>query len=150
MYSDTVTLFNRKPGETGDTWYPTVLRNVHLNRDNASIRAKYGEGNNHRVLLHVPYVRADARRGIAGKDWLPPKAWQAQDTPETSLTFAAGNAFDFFWVGEWTGAAPGTDADYLSDGGFYGYMNRVHDDVYAVTAVSGPFDVIPHFEVVGQ
>ena len=55
MYKDTITLFNRKEGDAGDTWYPTVLRNVQLNMDRAAIMAKYGAESADNAVLHVRY-----------------------------------------------------------------------------------------------
>ena len=41
MYKNTVTVFNRKPGdrEKGATWYPTIIKNCNLNVDRAAILA---------------------------------------------------------------------------------------------------------------
>ena len=55
MYKDTITLFNRKEGNEGDTWYPTVLRNVNLNMDRAAILAKYGAESADSAVLHIRY-----------------------------------------------------------------------------------------------
>lgn len=151
MYQDTITLFNRKPGDRGkpDTWYPTVIRNVNLNIDRAAILAKYGaeSQDNASLLIHYQkkngevYIPCDAE---TEKQWMPPKKW---DKTEDSLTFTAGTNFDFFWKGEWTGGIV-SDSDYGGEG-FYNYMNRTHDYVFAISAVA-MYSVIPHFEIMGK
>lgn len=146
MYRDTITLFNRKPGERGrgDTWLPTVIRDVNLNIDRAAILAKYGPESQDNAQLNIRYNRAGQEILVAEKPWMPPKAW---DGTEDSITFASGNNFDFFWLGEWTGGIV-TDEQY-GDEGFYNYMNRTKDYVFAVTAVA-LYTVIPHFEIMGK
>lgn len=62
MYKDTVTLFNRRKGtrEQGDTWYPSVLRNVNLLVDKAAVLSKYGADASDNAVLNVRYqVTAD-------------------------------------------------------------------------------------------
>lgn len=146
MHKDTITLFNRKPGERGqgDTWYPTVIKGVNLNIDRAAILAKYGAESQDNAMLSVPYKRDGETILVAGKPWMPPKAW---DRTVDSITFASGNDFDFFWQGEWDGGIV-TDADY-QDEGFYNYMNRTHDFVFAVSSAA-MYSVIPHFEIMGK
>lgn len=146
MYQDVITLFNRKAGERGqgDTWYPTVIKNVNLNIDRAAIVAQYGPESQDSAALSIRYKIADGNIIVAGKPWMPPKEW---DGTEDSITFTSGSAFDFFWNGEWTGGIV-TDAEYL-DEGFYGYMNRTRDYVFAITSVSC-LSVIPHFEITGK
>lgn len=149
MYQDTITLFDRKKGERGqgDTWYPTVIKGVNLNIDRAAILAKYGAESQDNAALHIRYKKADGEILVADKPWMPPKEW---DGTEDSLTFASGTNFDFFWQGEWTGGIV-TDADYL-DEGFYGYMNRTKDYVFAITSVAmiDGFMILPHFEIMGK
>lgn len=150
MYQDTITLFNRKPGERGqgDTWIPTVIRNVNLNIDRAAILAKYGSETQDNAALHIRYrakngeitIVCDAR---TEKTWIPPKQWNWQTD---SVTFTSGNDFDFFWLGEWDGGVV-SDADY--SGGFYDHMNRTHDYVFAVSSVAR-YSAIPHFEIMGK
>lgn len=150
MYKDTITLFNRKEGRTGDTWYPTIIAGVHLTMDKAAILAKYGPEANDTAALHVPYVQTEENKMVAGKPWMPPKQWDIQISPESALTFTGGNSFDFFWLGQWPDTEPIQDADYEADGDFYTYMNRTHDYVFAITAVGGPYSLIPHFEIMGK
>ena len=150
MYQDTITLFNRKTGDRGqpDTWYPTIIRNVNLNIDRASILAKYGADSQDNAMLSIRYQNKNGEKVIqcdedVGKPWMPPKEW---DKTEDSITFTSGTAFDFFWMGAWAGGIV-RDSDY--NGGFYGYMNREHDYVFAITSVA-VYSVIPHFEIMGK
>lgn len=150
MYQDTVTLFNRKPGERGqpDIWYPTVIKNVNLNIDRAAILAKYGPEAKDNAVLNVRFGRENGEIRIVcdaetEKQWMPPKEW---DKTEDSVTFSTDG--DFFWWGEWTEGIV-SDADYGPDG-FYAKMNREHDYVFAVSSVGGPYSVIPHFEIMGK
>lgn len=147
MYQDTITLFNRKPGERGqgDTWYPTVIKNVNLNIDRAAILAKYGAESQDNAVLHIRYKRDGEDILVAKKPWMPPKSW---DGTKDSLTFSSGTNFDFFWQGEWTEGVV-TDAEYVDDGGFYNHMNKNHDYVFAVSSVA-IYSVIPHFEIMGK
>lgn len=158
MYNDTVTLFCFYHSSLGDMWYPSVLHNVHLNMDKASIIEKYGPESTDNASLHVKYSMADGNRMIGDKIWLPPKEWDAQtnDKLTTSLTFTdsptqAGDAPDFFWVGEWPDEEPIADDDIAwGRAGFYDYMNRKYDYVFTITSVGGPYSVIPHFEILAK
>lgn len=146
MYQDKITLFNRKPGGRGegDTWYPTVIDGVNLNIDRAAILAKYGTESQDNAMLSIRYQKDGDEIIVAGKPWMPPKEW---DGTEDSLTFSSGNSFDFFWQGEWDGGIV-SDSDY-GDEGFYSYMNRTHDYVFAISSVA-LYSVIPHFEIMGK
>lgn len=150
MYNDTVTLFNRKEGDEGDTWFPTVLRNVHLNMDKAAILAKYGPNAADAAVLNIRYTKDGEKKMVAHKRWLPPKEWEKQLDHGQAVTFTPGDRFDFFWVGDWGSDQPVKDADYFSDTDFYTYMNRTHDYVFAVSSVGGPYSAIPHFEILGK
>lgn len=136
MFKDTVTVFCRK----GSDWYPTVLHNVNLNIDRASIVQTYGENSADRAILNV-HIPAD-------KPYLPPKEWQELEEPSDFITFKSGQKFDFFWAGEWEGDPVISDTDY-GLGTFYDYMNKNEDFVFAVTGC-GYFSVIPHLEVTGK
>lgn len=143
MYKDTITLFNRKPGgSSGDTWYPTILKNVNLNIDRAAILAKYGAESQDNAVLHIRYQKDGENILVSGKPWMPPKAW---DKTEDSITFNPDG--DFFMKGQWDGGIV-SDADYAPDG-FYSAMNRKHDYVFAVSSVAR-YSVIPHFEIMGK
>ena len=150
MYKDTVTLFIRKEGDEGDTWYPTVLHNVQLNMDRAAILAKYGAESADSAVLHIRYKQYGDNKVIGNKPWRPPKLWDQLLEPEKALTFTTGTRFDFFWLGDWGNEDPVHDADYFADTDFYTYMNRTHDYVFAISSVGGPYSVIPHFEILGK
>lgn len=150
MYKDTITLFNRKEGDEGDTWFPTVLRNVHLNMDKAAILAKYGPNAADAAVLNIRYTKDGENKMVAHKRWLPPKEWERSKEHSETITFTPGDRFDFFWLGDWGSEEPVHDADYFSDTDFYTYMNRTHDYVFAVSAVGGPYTAIPHFEILGK
>ena len=150
MYKDTITLFNRKEGEEGDTWYPTIIKNVHLNMDRAAIVAKYGAEATDSAVLNIRYSHIGVHKTIAGKNWLPPKQWDQLLEPKNSLTFTTGTRFDFFWLGDWGNEDPVHDVNYFADTDFYTYMNRTHDYVFAISSVGGPYSVIPHFEILGK
>lgn len=146
MHKDTITLFNRKSGDRGhgNTWYPTVITGCNLNIDRAAILAKYGPESADNAALHIPYKRDAGAVLVAGKPWMPPKEW---DGTEDSITFTSGNGFDFFWKGIWEGGIV-SDSEY-GDEGFYNYMNRTRDYVFAITSAA-QYSVIPHFEIMGK
>ena len=143
MYQDTVTVFNRR----GEMWYPTVLHGVDLNVDKAAIVSKFGAQCNDRALLHVRYDW-DGGAVVGGKPYLTPKIWQGLEDPGAAITFTSGEKFDFFIEGEWPEPGPVDDGAYGAKG-FYDYINRTRDGVYAITSVSR-FSVIHHFEVTGK
>lgn len=169
MFNDTITLFNRYESRLGDTWYPTVIHGCNLNIDKSAIIAKYGPESQDNAVLNVQFTVEDLQDGepqckqipwlegkklvIADKIWLPPNQWDAQVNDELAktITFEDGGNFDFFWYGEWTGDDVINDDDpaYMADLGFYGYMNRTQDYVFAISAV-GLYTAIPHFEIMGR
>ena len=141
MYRDTITLFNRVAGIQNDTWIPTVIHGVNLNIDRAAILAKYGAESQDNAMLYIRYQVLDGDVYVGEKQWILPKSWNAADG---TLTFATTG--DFFWLGEWNGGAV-SDADYRD--GFYSWMNKSHDNVFAITGVA-KYSLIPHFEVMGK
>lgn len=152
LYRDTVTLFNRRREGGRCVWLPTLLEGVGLYAANASSQGRYGAQTDDRVVLHVGMSYAEGgRRVVAGKLWLPPELWRSQPEgpAKETVTFGSGADFDFFVSGEYEGGSF-DDGDYDRDGGFYGYLNRTRSGVYAITSVSGPFSLIPHFEIIGR
>lgn len=152
MYNDTITLFNAYKDKTKAVhWYPSVLHNVKRNMDKAAIIAKYGAESQDKAVLNVRYQIVDGNKMIGDKKWLPPKEWSRQATEflADSITFADGQNFDFFYVGDWGSEEPIADDAYGVDG-FYNYMNKQYDYVFAVSSVGGPYSVIPHFEILGK
>lgn len=152
MYKDTVTLFIRKEGDEGDTWFPAILRNVHLNMDRAAIMAKYGAEAADNAELHVRYTQDGGEKKVAQKVWKPPKEWEKLLDKTGAITFTPGDRFDFFWLGDWESEDPVYDTDYTGSAytGFYNFMNRNFDHVFAISSVGGPYSVIPHFEILGK
>ena len=136
MYKDTVTIFNRLRRNGTDTWYPTVLHGVDLNVDSAAIRKAYGAETHDRAKLHVMYAPGLI---VGGKQYYLPKDWAGM-----GITFHDGDLFDFFWEGEWTETV--NDEDYTD--GFFNYMKKNYDMVFAITSVAR-YSVIPHFEIMG-
>jgi hypothetical protein len=147
MHKDTITLFNRIKGGRGhgDTWSPTILKGVNLNLDRASILAKYGEKSQDKAWLSIPYKRIEGLKTVGEKTYVTPMMFT---DPDSEITFASGNQFDFFWVGEWDGGTV-SDDDFKSNVGFYNYMNDTYDNVFMVSSMSVLF-VIPHFEILGK
>ncbi len=120
--------------------------------DKAALIAKYGAETQDSAALNVRYTVEDGNIMIEGKRWLPPKEWDRQpnDDYAKTVTFTDGNDFDFFMVGEWNGDAVISDSDYALDSGFYNYLNKREDYVFAISSVGGPYSVIPHFEIMGK
>lgn len=152
MYNDTITLFNRKEGDEGDTWFPSVLKNVQLNMDRAAVVEKYGSESADNAILNVRYTKNGQSITISGKPWLPPKEWEKLDDPRKAVTFTTGDRFDFFIYGDWGSEEPVNDSDFFgtSSMDFYTYVNKKYDYVFAITSVGGPYSLIPHFEVHGK
>ena len=149
MYADTITLFNRYSSKHGDMWLPTVITGADLNTDRATVVAKYGESSADKAMLHIRYEVKNGKPYVAGKRYLSPKVWELQTNDElaNTLTFTPGQDFDFFWAGEWPETEPINDDDYAE--GFYSYMNRNYDGVFAVTNAA-MYSLIPHFEIGGK
>ncbi|MBO5837277.1 MAG: hypothetical protein J6Q92_05225 [Oscillospiraceae bacterium] len=145
-----MTIFNRKESDEGDTWYPTILRNVQLNMDKAAILAKYGPNAADSAILNIRYVQDGNNKIIAGKRWLPPKEWEKSKEYSETITFTSGDRFDFFWLGDWGNEHPVRDAEYASYIDFYTFMNKTYDYVFAISSVGGPYSIIPHFEILGK
>ena len=146
LYTDTVTIFNRKEGGRmeGDVWYPTVVKCCRLSIDRAAIMQKYGPTSADNAELSIVYTQEDGNIMIAGKKYVLPKEYEKLENPEDHITFASS---DIFWEGEWTQGIS-VDADYGMES-FYSYMNRVYDHVFTISSASR-FKMIPHFELLGK
>lgn len=156
MFDKTVTVFNYYESPTARLWYPHVLFGVHLETDRAQIIRKYGPESKDNAVLHIPLMNEDGERKILDFSaeltlWKPPKEWRklSSDEMETCITFNPEK--DFFYWGEWTEGVVNDDqyANPRGDGDFYSYMNGNKDFVYKITSVEGPYNLIPHFEVMG-
>lgn len=147
LYKQTVTVFNRV--ETAETtlWYPTVIENVHLIIDRAIIISTYGEQAQDNAKLHIRYVPSGDDAIVAGKTYMTPKVFRKQGNPSSDITFAFGDRFDFIMAGAYGESGPFDDDDFK--GGFFNYMNKTYDEVFAITNVS-KFNLIPHFEITAK
>lgn len=150
MYNDTITVFNRCETLDGIVWYPSVISNVDFNADRANIVATYGGESAENATLHI---RCDADNVIeckyGRKPFMYPKEWRNlySDVMQNYITFSSGTNFDFFMLGEWPSEEPISDDAYVD--GFYNYLNRYRDNVYAITKMA-IFSVIPHIEIMGK
>ena len=80
-------------------------------------------------------------------EWKKPKEWEKQVNDLLPGTIRFSPESDFFWEGEWDKGIV-NDEDYR--GGFYQYMNQRFDNVFKITSVGGPYNLIPHFEILGK
>lgn len=130
-------------------WYPTVIDGANLLIDKAAIVAKYGTESKDNALLNIHYQTVEGKIFVDGKPYLPPKEWERQtnDKLADSITFASGNDFDFFMLGEYPTVEPIADDDYID--GFYNYVNSEYDFVFAITSAA-KYSAIPHFEITGK
>jgi hypothetical protein len=111
------------------------------------IAAKYGESAQDTAMINIRYHLRDNDKMVGEKVWLPPKEWARQEDAAEYITFKSGDVFDFIYVGEWADDGPINNRDYSDVGGFYNFMNKEHDFVFAISSVGGPYTVIPHFEI---
>lgn len=151
MYTNTITIFNRYSSLQGDFWYAKVIENVDLIVDKAAINAKYGTDSTDTAKLHVKYALDEENKiNISGYRYYPPKEWEnlTNDMLETAITFRSGQKFDFFVEGALEFDAPIDDSNYRN--GFYDYMNKQYDNVFAISSSSSPYTIIKHFEIMGK
>lgn len=149
IYKQTVTLFNRVPiSKEHVMWYATVIEGVHLIIDHSSSWDSQGGNKADNASLHVRYLLSDGDVLVAGKKFYEPKAWRRLARPEEGITFGYGNNedFDFFVEGEYTEFASPIADDLFDRRGFYNYMNKNYDNVFAIKSVS-KYNLIPHFEI---
>ncbi|MBO5831551.1 MAG: hypothetical protein J6R01_08100 [Alistipes sp.] len=110
--------------------------------------AKYGADSSDKAVLHVKYRTDNGLIRVENKSYLPPLEWTrlTNDEMPDFITFKGGLNFDFILHGEWSSDEIINDSDYGSDAGFYNYMSRQYDEVFAVSSVAR-YSVIPHFEI---
>lgn len=148
MYKDIITLFNRYVDSMGNTlWFPHVLTGVNFNGDRSVIVNKYGEQSKDNAVLNIKYHIADSGKMVNNLPYLDPKEWEKQvndDLPK-SITFAQGNDFDFFMLGDYGSEEVIED----SKGTFFREMQQEYSNVYAITSVA-EYSVIPHFQITGK
>ncbi len=147
MYDGCVTLYNRH----GGAWYPTPLTSVNLALTSAAGAGSAARGDVIKLGVRCRRTR-DGAVYVAGKRWLPPARWRAEDDEavlSSSLTFATGEDFDFVVIGGGETSVV-NDGDYdAASGGFYGYKNAL-GGAFALTSAEGPYTVIPHFELTAE
>ena len=111
---------------------------------------QYGADFSDGASIHIGYTMDGANKDIAGKIYLQPKEWLAlSDSAKAgALTLKGGNTFDFMWLGDYSEIdstlAVITDDNYPK--GFFDYMKKSKDNVYAVSNVS-EYTLIKHIEV---
>lgn len=147
IYKQTVTVFNRVDEDGTIMWYPTVIENVHLIIDRAIIISTYGEQSSDNAKLHIKYEPSEDGDIVAGKVYMTPKMFRNSGEPSNNITFAFGDKFDFIMSGAFEEEGPFKDDDYK--GGFFNYMNKTYDEVFAISNVS-KFNLIPHFEILAR
>ncbi|MCC8128619.1 MAG: hypothetical protein LIO51_01595 [Clostridiales bacterium] len=149
MFSETVTFFHYR--ESVGAWYPYVLTGCHLETDRGHILKRYGPDSTDAAVLHVPCeTDGDGGVTVGGLPWLGPKAWAAlEEGLDEYVSFAPG---DCFLRGTWDGSDVIEDTDYTDrlGEGFFAWLNRTMDEAWRVSGVSGPYHVLPHFEITGK
>ena len=151
LYKQTVTLFNRVVDQDGDIiWYPRVLKGVHLITDQTAVWNSYGGQRSDNIRLHVRYSGSQDNPIIIGKKYVTPKEWKRLESVEGFITFGYGNEddFDFFIEGVYEAGGAVNDSEFPRSG-FYNYMNKQYDKVFAITQVS-KYNLIPHFEIMAR
>lgn len=161
LYAQTITLFNRKPGQKGDdtVWIPTVIEGVHLIINRASSWDSRGGRAQDNATLNIRYQKSDSDVLVKCKDafgqgadfykkWYEPKAWKKLASPDNVITFSFGDNedFDFFVEGTHAEFGPAIKDSDFQRKSFYWYMNNEYDNVFAISSVSR-FSLIPHFTI---
>jgi len=144
LYRDTVTLFNRHGDEDNLVWIPTVLSRVHFVTDKAAMISQYGENVNDNAMLNVMYRNVNGVPYIGSKRYVTPKVFKNTATVTNLITFQYGDDFDFIYGGTWNSSTSISDASYTK--GFFDYMNKNYDEVFAISSVS-KYNLITHFTV---
>lgn len=138
---------NNAKKEYSTYWVPILLEKVHLIIDRSIIISTYGEQAADNAKLHVRYSPSGETAVIQGRTYYRPKEYARRGSSEGAISFQFGDSFDFFIEGDYTNLGIVDDEDYQS--GFYNYMNKTYDNVFAITNVS-KFNLIPHFEIVAR
>lgn len=151
LYKQTVTVFNRKIDGEKTYWYKVVIPNVHLIIDRSIIISTYGEQSQDNAKLHIRYTpsgeKAIVSTSLGSLSYMTPKVFAISGVQGANITFAFGDNFDFIVAGAFGGPSLIDDDDYPK--GFFNYMNKTYDDVFAITNVS-KYNLIPHFEIVAR
>ena len=150
MYDKTVTLFSRKSDGSDIVWYATVIPKTSFNVNVAEMTGGNAREYTTDVAKWVIRVKPDANGDIFinGKQYLLPNAWNATDEPTSFFSLKSGLDFDFFVLGDYEEFDGVSDLSYMPNG-FYQYMRKTYDHVYAIQAVA-LYTVLPHFEIGGK
>lgn len=142
MFDRTVTIINQKNG----VWFPHVLHNAQISTDRGYIVRQYGADCSDGISVFLHYEATDDGLMIEGYKYCAPIEYASDADPTKSITFRGGTNFDIIYVGEYVNTE--NDSDYAK--GFYEYMRKHYDGVYAISNVAGAFMNIPHFEITGR
>ena len=143
MFDTTVTIFNQQNG----VWYPHIIHHAQISRDRGYLIRAYGAESNDSIAVFVHYGVNNGSLTIDDTyDYVAPIEYDSVADPSKSITFRGGTKFDIIFVGEYSTVE--NDSSYQK--GFFEYMKRTYDGVYAVNNVAGAFMNIPHFEITGR
>ena len=151
LYRQDITLFNRIVLATGEIlWRPTVIEKVHLIVNKSNTWSSYGGSSTDTVTLHVRYTLNGGDAYVAGKKYYEPKEYRKAEYPADGITFAYGDSdvCDFFVEGKHDSEETIWD-DAYDRNGFYNFMNKNFDNVFAIQSVS-KYNLIPHFEIMAR
>ena len=152
LYKQTVTMFNRIVLVSGEIlWRPIVLEKVHLIVGKSDSWSSYGDSSMDTVTLHVRYTVENGEAYIGGRKYYEPKEFRRLGCPEDGITFAYGGSevCDFFMEGVYEDTDAVLSDDAYERQGFYNYMNKMYDNVFAIQQVS-KYNLIPHFEIMAR
>ena len=143
MFDTTITIFNQQNG----VWYPHVIPHAQVSRDRGYLKRTYGAENSDSIAVFVHYnVRDNVMYIDDTFPYASPMEYDEALDPSECITFRGGAKFDIIFEGEYSTVE--NDASYPK--GFFEYMKRTHDKVYATSNVAGAFMNIPHFEITGR
>lgn len=150
MYDKTVTVFSRKKEGSDTIWYATVMEGTSFTAtvaETVNAQAREQTGDNVRLVVRTE-PESDGTVFVSGKEYLTPKAWNEADAISDSFSLKSGSDFDFFVYGDYDEYNGAKDSEYMPNG-FYQYMRKKYDHVYAISHVA-LFTVLPHFEIGGR
>lgn len=138
FYTQTITVWNKAASgvwET-ETWYPTVIDDVHMivSRGNNIIKSGNASADACRVHIDDTLSRPD-------KPYVDPVSWRSLEDKSTAYTLDESDD-TFFTEGDTSQEEP-TDS-------FFEVMKRKHHNCYHISNVDRYDIAIPHFEVWGK
>ena len=149
LFRDTITVFCRSVENGAIFWYPRVIKNTHAVISSGASSTTRGASNTDNGMVHIMYSGGRDGACIGKYLYVLPKAWAAltPDKKEKSITFTTGEDFGFWMKGSFTEQGPISDESFRD--GFYNYMNKKYDDVFAIAQCTQSY-IIPHFELVAK